>query len=139
MSALSERIELALSLVVKTGQLVKFSNFKTREGVLSARLKIRSSGTTVTEDFSQPTRVARKKLIDYGKRQGGLYHLKYKKLYINKKCYVFCYDSVREVVNELNNPHISSSPGSDTNVIAGNSNVFSDDAATSNRPSTSAS
>lgn len=71
--------------------IVKFSSFKIKENVLSARTKLKATNVTVSEDFSPATRHARKKLIAFAKNQPGAptFQLRYNKVIINNKHYVY--------------------------------------------------
>ncbi|XP_040357426.2 uncharacterized protein LOC121046817 [Ixodes scapularis] len=69
--------------------VIKFSSFKVKDKVLFSRLKLKGSTTYITEDFSPATRIARKKLIEFGKATNCIYQLRYNKLHVNKKCYMY--------------------------------------------------
>lgn len=101
--------------------VAKFTDFKTKEKVLSLRNQLKDKNISVSEDFSVATRQARKKLIDFGKAQAGSSPLKlrYNKLLLNNKCYMYfpeC-DKVLEVkkrTNYVNNARASSSVNTTT-------------------------
>ncbi|XP_037560837.1 uncharacterized protein LOC119439949 [Dermacentor silvarum] len=80
--------------------VVKFSNYKVKQKVLSARKKLKENGITMSEDFSPATRRIRSKLADFAKNQSETqpYQLRYKTLVMNKKHYVYTSetDSVTE-------------------------------------------
>ncbi|XP_077483861.1 uncharacterized protein LOC144093959 [Amblyomma americanum] len=78
--------------------VVKFAPSKVRDNILSQRSKLKGTGVSLQEDFCKAVRQARKKLFDFGKASGQPFNLLYNKLYINRKCYVYCAetDSVRE-------------------------------------------
>lgn len=81
--------------------IVKFSSYKTKEKILQSASKLKEVNVRVTEDFSPATRLARKRLTDFAKQQPASprYRLKYKKLFIASKCYM--YDSVADNVYEV--------------------------------------
>ncbi|KAH9384096.1 hypothetical protein HPB48_026078 [Haemaphysalis longicornis] len=85
--------------------VVNFAAFKTRDKFLSQRSKLKGSGVTLQEDFCKSTRLSRKKLLEFGNACGQKFNLKYNKLHINKRCYVYVAptDSVCEVT-PLNMP-----------------------------------
>lgn len=80
--------------------VAKFSHSKTREKVFALRDQFKQNNLTISEDFSVPTRAARKKLIEFGTSQPGSpnFKLRYNKLFLNNKCYIYdaSTDSVRE-------------------------------------------
>ncbi|CAN7943411.1 unnamed protein product, partial [Ixodes hexagonus] len=71
--------------------IVKFSSYKIKDSILSARAKLKEKSVAVNEDFSPATRHARKKLIEFAKSQTGAppFQLRYNKLLLNKKRYVY--------------------------------------------------
>lgn len=71
--------------------IVKFSSFKVKDQILSARKKLREKNVTVSEDFCPATREIRNKLTAFAKSQPGepLFHLRYKRLVINKTHYIY--------------------------------------------------
>ncbi|XP_077548542.1 uncharacterized protein LOC144161820 [Haemaphysalis longicornis] len=62
--------------------IVKFSSYKMKDKILSARTKLNEKDISVTEDFCPATRYARKQLIDFAKYQPNA--LQYKKLVLDK-------------------------------------------------------
>lgn len=70
-----------------------------KQKVLLSAWRLADSGISISEDYSLPTRQARKKLIEFGKAQNSPYKLRYKKLYVNKKCY--SYNHADDTVFEL--------------------------------------
>ncbi|XP_077561672.1 uncharacterized protein LOC144177997 [Haemaphysalis longicornis] len=80
--------------------IVKFSSYKMKDKILSARTKLKEKDVSVTEDFCPATRYARKQLIDFAKCQPNApqFKLQYKKLLLNKKQYM--YDPQTESVTE---------------------------------------
>lgn len=79
--------------------IVKFSSCKVNDQVLSPHSKLKDTGIGVSEDFSISTRHARKELIDFGKGQDSVFQLRYKRLYMGNKCYV--YDAVFDSVVDI--------------------------------------
>lgn len=79
--------------------IIKFASSKLREGILAARAKLRACDVSVNEDFSKATRSVRKKLFEYRKASKEQYTLRYNKLYIHKKCFVYsrAIDSICEL------------------------------------------
>ncbi|CAN7977834.1 unnamed protein product, partial [Ixodes persulcatus] len=67
--------------------IVKFLSFKMKQQILFSSAKLKSSGITVSEDYSISTRQARRKLVEFAKTQNSVFKLRYNKLYINSKCY----------------------------------------------------
>ncbi|XP_049526033.1 uncharacterized protein LOC125946588 [Dermacentor silvarum] len=80
--------------------IVKFSDLKSKEKVLSARAILKEKNISVSEDVCVATREVRRKLFQFAKDQPGApaYQVRYKKLIINKKQYV--YDPIRQCVKE---------------------------------------
>lgn len=70
--------------------IVRFSSFKTRESVFAKKSMLRSTPVSVREDFCKATRNTQKKLLNFAKTTGQPYYLKYNKIIINKKAYVYC-------------------------------------------------
>lgn len=81
--------------------IVKFSDFKSKEKVLSARAALKEKDISVTEDFCEATRDVRRKLFEFARNQPGVntYQVRYKKLIMNKKQYI--YDSINQCVKEV--------------------------------------
>ncbi|XP_077492267.1 uncharacterized protein LOC144103419 [Amblyomma americanum] len=73
--------------------VVKFASFKVKDSIWAQRTKLKNSGVSMQEDFCRATRLSRKKLMDYGKASGHKYNLRYNRLYVNKKCYVYSADT----------------------------------------------
>lgn len=80
------------------------------------RSEFKVNNINVSEDFSASTRLARRKLIEFGNSQEGSpkFKLRYNKLLLNHKCYT--YNPVSNSVNESN------SNGSTVNADAASSN-----------------
>lgn len=76
--------------------MVRFVRFKDRESVLTSGIKLKDTGFSVREDFSRPVRIARKKLLEYGKAQPSKFRLRHDKLFIDGRCYL--YDAISETV-----------------------------------------
>uniref|UniRef100_A0A4D5RFB8 Putative tick transposon n=1 Tax=Ixodes scapularis TaxID=6945 RepID=A0A4D5RFB8_IXOSC len=90
----SESIERAHRLGVFSDNkcrpvIVKFLSFKLKQQILFSSAKLKPSGITVSEDYSVPTRQARRKLIEFAKTQNSVFKLKYNKLYMNNKTYSY--------------------------------------------------
>lgn len=79
--------------------IAKFSHFKTKDSIFSSRSQLKDSGVSISEDFCMSTRNTRKKLTEFGKASGQQFFVRYNKLIINKKCYVYVSstDSVCEI------------------------------------------
>lgn len=73
--------------------IVKLSSFKSKEKIMQSRSRLREREIRVTEDFSLATRTARKKLIEFAKSQPQppSFQLKYNKLLMDNKCYMYCH------------------------------------------------
>ncbi|XP_070382413.1 protein unc-13 homolog C-like [Dermacentor albipictus] len=115
--------------------VVKFASFKTRENVLAHRNKLRNTGVALQQDFCKTTRQIRKKLIDFAKATTQPSNLRYNRLYINKKCYVYCKET--DNVCEIGSPNAFASgthvTSSDPQHVAGFRPAHaSDNASTSN-------
>lgn len=80
--------------------IAKFASFKARDLVYQARRNVSSKSVAVTEDFSASTRLARKKLIVHGKSCNALFEVRYNKLFVNNKC--FMYDPINDSAYEVN-------------------------------------
>lgn len=85
--------------------IAKFSNYKVKEKVLSARKLLKDKDITICDDYSPATRHIRSKLISFAKQLPGkpLFHLRYNKLVVNKKQYT--YDPVTDSVTECTSQH----------------------------------
>lgn len=70
--------------------VVRFASFKVKDTIFSQKSKLRGTNININEDFCKATRTARKKLTDFGKASGQKYSVKYNKVVINKKSYVYC-------------------------------------------------
>lgn len=79
--------------------VVKFSAFKTKELIQAKRSLLTDTNFNIREDFSLSTRIARKKLLDFGKGLTTSYKLRHNKLIADGKHYMYCAnaDSVLEV------------------------------------------
>lgn len=98
--------------------IVRFSNFKTKNKVLSARKKLKEKDVLVSEDFSPSTRHARKKLFEFAKSHTEDFQIRYNKLLMNKKQYVYdpLTDTVKAVVSQVKptTHHVSAAQSSST-------------------------
>lgn len=79
--------------------IVKFESFKSNERILPCRPRLKDNLLCVAEGFSPETRLARKRLLDYGKGQGAVFKLRYNKLCLNGKC--FAYNPTNDSIYEL--------------------------------------
>lgn len=79
--------------------IAKFASFKTKSEIFSSKAQLKTVGITVGEDFCISTRTARKKLIEFGKASGQQFSVRYNKLIIKKKAYMYypSTDTVREI------------------------------------------
>lgn len=77
--------------------MVKFASYNLKDKVLSTRSALKNAGTVVNEDFCLATRLARKKLLQFGTSQTATFKLRYNKLFIGQTCYFYdpLTDSVR--------------------------------------------
>nr|XP_054917232.1 uncharacterized protein LOC126544205 [Dermacentor andersoni] len=82
--------------------IVKFSSFKTKESILSQKPKLKSTGVSIGEDFCRATRLTRKKLLEFGKSSGQPFSLRFNKVVISNKAYI--YSAVTDTVCELVSP-----------------------------------
>ncbi|XP_049520487.1 uncharacterized protein LOC125944211 [Dermacentor silvarum] len=83
--------------------IAKFSSFKMKQQILLNNSKLKEGNISVSDDYSPATRLARKKLVEFGKSQPLTFKLRFNKLYINKKCYTYnpADDCVREISSTL--------------------------------------
>lgn len=81
--------------------IVKFLSFKTKDKVFAQRSNLKDCDITVSQDFSPATRLARKKLVEFGKALPNLpaFKLRHDKLVVNKK--TFAYDRSVDTVHEI--------------------------------------
>lgn len=86
--------------------IAKFSSFKVKDSIFAARSKLKVAGISVSEDFCIATRTSRRKLTEYGKASGQQFSIRYDKLFINKRCYVYLSssDSVCEMLSHNDEP-----------------------------------
>lgn len=99
--------------------IVKFLSFKMKQQILFSSAKLKSSGITVSEDYSISTRQARRKLVEFAKTQNSVFKLRYNKLYINSKCYGYNYadDSVFELATHSGQQPQSQRPNNEDESI----------------------
>ncbi|XP_049268671.1 uncharacterized protein LOC119383916 [Rhipicephalus sanguineus] len=69
--------------------IVRLSNFKDKEEILSCARKLKDSGISISEDYSPNTRIARKNLAAFAKDKSTPYKLRHNKLIIDNCVYVF--------------------------------------------------
>ncbi|XP_065296942.1 uncharacterized protein [Dermacentor albipictus] len=103
--------------------IVKFGSSKLRDKIISQRTKFKNSKVSFSEDFSRATRQSRKKLSDFGKASGEKYLLRLNRLFIKKKCYVYC--SPTDRVCEVDIAENRSSENRGTSVSASTNTVGS--------------
>ncbi|XP_070381509.1 uncharacterized protein [Dermacentor albipictus] len=103
--------------------IVKFGSPKLRDKIISQRTKFKNSKVSFSEDFSRATRQSRKKLADFGKASGEKYLLRLNRLFIKKKCYVYCSSTDR--VCEVDIAENRSSENRGTSVSASTNTVGS--------------
>lgn len=94
--------------------VVKFSSFKTKELIQAKRSLLTDTDFNIREDFSLSTRIARKKLLDFGKGLKTSYKLRHNKLIADGKHYRYSADAdsvleVSAVVSSL--PAVASPDG----------------------------
>ncbi|XP_037582552.2 uncharacterized protein LOC119466134 [Dermacentor silvarum] len=79
--------------------IVKFNQFTTKESLLSNGPKLKGSNFSVGEDFSQPIRFARKRLIAFARSKSAPFSLRFNTLHIGTRRYVFDHstESVKEI------------------------------------------
>ncbi|XP_064455055.1 uncharacterized protein LOC135366310 [Ornithodoros turicata] len=92
--------------------IVKFTSFKTRDLILQTKPKSSVNAVSVAPDFSLSTRIARKKLIEYGKALDTPFKVRYNKLYVKDKCFV--YDPPTDSVREFQTRHTGGFGASNT-------------------------
>ncbi|KAH9375047.1 hypothetical protein HPB48_018048 [Haemaphysalis longicornis] len=88
--------------------ITKFSSFKIKDLVFSSRSTLKPSKVNITEDFCVATRKLRKKLTEFGSASGLPFSIRYNKVYINKKCYMYVQssDSVCEIDVHKDDAHV---------------------------------
>lgn len=90
---------------------VRFSSSKVRNQVFFNKSKPKGTGISVGEDFCKPARSSQKTLLDYTKASGQQYTLRYSKLYINKKCFIYCSKTDKAYdISQVTKPSVSSGP-----------------------------
>lgn len=80
--------------------IVSFMRFKDKGQILSASSKLKNSPFSVREDYSARVRLARKKLFSYGKQSTAFFKIRFDKLIMNNKQFV--YNAGTDSVVELN-------------------------------------
>lgn len=69
--------------------IVKFAHFKYKEHILSSGRKFKDTGYAVAQDLSPSTRLAHKRLSEFGRAQNMRYRLRHEKLITNDKTYYY--------------------------------------------------
>ncbi|XP_040074818.1 uncharacterized protein LOC120846971 [Ixodes scapularis] len=67
----------------------KFLSFKDKQRVLSKAFKLKRSGFSISDDFSPAVQFARRRLLDYASEQNAQFKLRYNKLTIGNKTYMY--------------------------------------------------
>ncbi|XP_075527814.1 uncharacterized protein LOC142559976 [Dermacentor variabilis] len=98
--------------------IMNFSCSKLKDKILALKSNLKSTGVSVGEDFCRATRQSRKKLLDFAKASGQTYSIRLNKLFLNKKCYVYC--STTDNVCEVNMPRAARSSVRSRQAIEGN-------------------
>ncbi|XP_072140450.1 uncharacterized protein [Dermacentor andersoni] len=98
--------------------IMKFSCSKLKDKILALKSNLKSTGVSVGEDFCRATRQSRKKLLDFAKASGQTYSIRLNKLFLNKKCYIYC--STTDNVCEVNMPRAARSSVRSRQAIEGN-------------------
>lgn len=111
--------------------IAKFSSFKFRDIVFQNKSKLKGSKILVHEDFCAATRLARKKLYDYGLAQKVPFRLRLSKLWIDSRCYV--YDSQDDSIRCIN-PVSVIPPGAARSVTPTNARVCESPPSTVDNP-----
>lgn len=73
--------------------IVQVEAFKTKNETLMSHTKLKDNPTSIAEDFSPDTRLARKRLLEYVKRGGSAFKPRYNKLSQNGKYYMYSLDN----------------------------------------------
>lgn len=73
--------------------IVNFSSFKIKQDLLSKGFKLKDSGFSVSEDFSANVRYERKQLLEFAREQESNFKLRFNKLIIDGKTFIFDHDA----------------------------------------------
>lgn len=73
--------------------IAKFTFYKDKQKVLASAFKLKGSTVSIGEDFSPPTRLARRKLVEFAKIQKQKFNLSVDRLRMGKETYVYNPDS----------------------------------------------
>lgn len=79
--------------------IVKFSSFKIKTQLLFSGSRLKGTPFSISEDFSLTVRAARKALLTFAKQQNSQFKLRFDKLFIGSKTYI--YDQHSNLVKEL--------------------------------------
>lgn len=79
---------------------------------MSSAHKLKGSEFAVSEDFAPEIRLARRKLLDFGRSQEGPFNLRYDKLCIGERTFV--YDQASQEVKQKSWDQVGSSAASTT-------------------------
>lgn len=69
--------------------IVKFANYKAKERILSHSAGFKNSNYSVSQDYSGPVRLARKKLVEHGRSLNTTFKLRFDKLLVGNKCFIY--------------------------------------------------
>lgn len=69
--------------------IVCFNQFKVKEAILYSAPKLKGQKVSISEDYSQKIVYARKRLIEYAKNTNATYRLRFDKMFIGNKCFIF--------------------------------------------------
>lgn len=78
--------------------IVKLLRFKDKESILAAGHKLKNTTFAVREDFSESVRLARGKLYQFAEPQNVPFKIRFDKLHIHNKRYI--YDPISDCVKE---------------------------------------
>lgn len=78
--------------------IFRFAQFKDKQRVLSAASKLKGIDFSLSEDFSKPIRTSRRKLIAFARERNAEFILRYDKLTMDGKAYIW--DATSSTVRE---------------------------------------
>lgn len=103
-------IQLSTAAIERAHRLGRFSHqkhrpiivkmvYKEKETVLSNAFKLKGTPFSVSQDYIPSVRLARRKLIEFARSHGKPIKLRFDKLLVDNKCYIYApgTDSVREL------------------------------------------
>lgn len=77
--------------------IVCFNQFKVKEAIILSASKLKGQTVSISEDYSREVVYARKRLIEYAKNTNATFRLRFDKMFIGNKCFIF-YVVIRNVV-----------------------------------------